>query len=91
MKEIFSRMDIQQIRAFLLNGEEACEIQKTTYDEKIKSKEKPVYQRFKEMYQNELEYENAVGDLYEVFSAYEEVYTEIGMKFATRLIFQLLQ
>jgi len=32
MKEIFSRMDIQQIRAFLLNGEETCEIENAAGD-----------------------------------------------------------
>jgi len=73
MTEIFSRMDLQQIRAFLLNGEETYETQQATYDERIKGREKAVYRRLKDMYQDELEYENAVGDLYEMLAAYEEV------------------
>ena len=91
MTEIFSRMDMQQIRAFLLNGEEVCEIEKATYYERIKNREKAIFKRLKDIYQDECEYENAVGDLYEMQTAYQEVYTEIGMKFATKLIFQLLQ
>ena len=90
MKEIFSRMDIQQIRAFLLNGEEACEVENAAYDVRIKEREKAIYDRLKNIYQDKFEYENAAGDLYEALTAYEEVYTEIGMKFDAKLIFQLL-
>ena len=91
MKEIFLRMDMQQIRAFLLNGEETCEIENAAYDVRIKERERAIYHRLKSIYKNDLEYEKATGDLYEALTAYEEVYTEIGMKFAAKLIFQLLQ
>ena len=41
-KKIFERMDIQQVRAFLVNGEETCEIYDTAYDERIENGERTV-------------------------------------------------
>jgi len=91
MKEIYSRMDIKQIRSFLLNGGETYEAQQETCEERIKNGERAIYARLKEIYKDGDEYETAAGEVYEALEIYKEVYTEIGMKFAAILIFQLLQ
>jgi hypothetical protein len=88
MPEIFSRMDIQQIRAFLLYGEETCVNQNTTYSERLRDGEKPIQNRLKDLYHDEAEYEKAVSDLNEALIVYKEVHTEIGMKFAAKILFQ---
>ena len=57
----------------------------------LTANETAILDRIKTMYKDERERENARGDLYDALIAYEEVYTEIGMKLAAKLIFQLLQ
>lgn len=90
VKNIFKRMDIQQLRAFLLNGTENFEIENITYGEKLRDGSDSIYKRLECLYQDETELDKAVADLSTALTVYEEVYTEIGMKFGARILFQLL-
>ena len=90
-ESIFERIDLQQIRAFLLYGAENNGVEKRTYREKLKTESSPIYKRLKDIYEDKNELDKAVADLSQALTAYEEVYTEIGMKFGARIVLQLLQ
>jgi len=90
-KRLVDRMDLQQIRAFLLNGEETGEIFSETYEKRIENGERAIHERLEQIYKDGNELDEALVDLYEALTTYEQVYTEIGMKLAAKLIFQLLQ
>ena len=91
MTDIFARMDIRQVRSFLLYGEESCEIQNADYDERLKKAEMIIYEILKNAYQENSAFQSALNDVNEAISICQEVYAEIGMKFAAKIMFQLLQ
>ena len=89
-KEIFSRMDIQQIRSFVLNGVDSMEMYNCTYDERLEKGNALMIKRLKKLYKNEDKFSDATDDLCYALLVNSEIYTEIGMKIGARLLLQLL-
>ena len=89
-KEIFKRMDLQNMRAFILEGLDPMEIHECTYEERIEKGNAPMLKRLREIYENDQEFSDAADDFYHALIMCGEAYTEIGMKAGARLLFQLL-
>ena len=89
-KEIFKRMNLQQLRAFILEGIDSAEMYDCTYDERLQKGDAPMIKRLRGIYKDENEFSDAVDDFYHAQIANSEVYTEIGMKAVARLLVQLL-
>ncbi|MCL2852800.1 MAG: hypothetical protein FWE20_07190 [Defluviitaleaceae bacterium] len=87
---IFERVELRQVCSFLLNGSESLETRNYKYETVLEDGSSSILKRLKDTYPDEREFEKAVADLSEAFTAYEEVYTEIGMKLGARIVFELL-
>lgn len=90
IKDTFARMDLRQIRQFLLYGVDELECETQPYRDRLKNGSDPIYDRLKSLYPDENDLDNAAADLSQALTAYEEVYMELGMKAGARLIHQLL-
>lgn len=88
--EVFARIDLQQIRNFLIYGTEEYDSDDQPYSIRLKNGSDAIYKRLGSMYPDETERDKAAADLSKALSAYESVYMELGMKVGVRLIYQLL-
>jgi hypothetical protein len=90
VNKLFERMDLRQIREFLLYGTEDSSIETENYHVRLKQGSDPIYNRLISLYPNEADRENAGNDLSQALAAHDAVYMEIGMKAGARLVYQLL-
>lgn len=90
ISKVFERMNIQQIRYFLLYGAEEATIDNRPYTVRLKSGSEPINKRLASLYPDKKELDNANDDLSKALTAYEKVYMELGMKAGARLAYQLL-
>ncbi len=90
IKSAFERMKLFQIRSFLLNGTDdfGCDIH--PYHDTIEEGCSPIRKRLERIYPDGEELDEAADDLCQALNAYEQVYTELGMKAGARILFQLL-
>ena len=87
----FERMDLRQIREFLLYDTEESGTEIKDYASRLKQASDPIYKRIENIYSEDAsEMSNATTELAQALSARDEVYMEIGMKAGARLIHQLL-
>ena len=89
-KDIFARMDLQQIREFLLHGVDDYNQTSKPYHLRIKDGSDAIYKRLGATYQDGEALDAANADLCQALSNYESVYMEIGMKAGARILYQLL-
>ena len=87
----FERMDLKQIRAYLIYGAEQ-KIHKDIppYAERLQQATNPIYKRLETLYPEQSALTEATNELSDAISAYQEVYLEIGMKAGAKLLHQLL-
>lgn len=90
INDTFGRMELQQIREFLLYGTENYFPSDLPYNQRLKSGSNTLYERINRLYPDQDERDKAAADIAEALSAYEGVYMELGMKAGARLLFQLL-
>lgn len=90
ISEIFERMDLQQIREFLLNGQETNKIKKGSYKERLDSAEKAVFSLIETKYPDLDEFDKIANKIYQFVSETQEVYMEIGLQCGGYLVAQLL-
>ena len=90
IKDAFGRMNLRQIRSFLLYGTDDFAEEVQPYRERLKSESNPIYKRLESIYPNETELDKAAADLSQALTAYEYVYMELGMKAGARLLYHLL-
>lgn len=90
IKDTFRRTDLRQIRQFILQGTEELAVDNRSYRDRLTAGSNPIYNRLKEIYPKQADFDKAAAELSTALTAYEGVYTEIGMKAGARLIFQLL-
>jgi len=90
IKDAFNRMDLRQIRQFLLYGVDDFDRENQPYRDRLKNGSDPIYHRLNGLYPEEAERDKAAADLSLALTAYEAVYMELGMKAGARLIHQLL-
>ena len=85
IKNIFERMDIRQIRSFLLTGEEEREPDDRSYQERIWEKDERMFKELNKRLPNGEWRDEVFSVIYESFSIREEIYTEIGMTAGVKL------
>ena len=86
----FARMDLQQIREFLLGDTRYKSLDKRTYRERLEQTHAPIYKRITDCYADATERTKAENELADALNAQQQVYMEMGMKAGARLIYQLL-
>ena len=87
---IFKRLDIQQIRAFLLHGTECVEISAKTYEERIEEAETSAVETIAKHFQDADEYEKVTAKIFKYVNTVQEVYMEIGIQCGATLAMRLL-
>jgi len=90
IKEAFARMNLWQIRSFILYGSEQYNMDDYPYGEQLEKATEPILNRINSLYSTPREINEATTDITKALTVYEEVYMEIGMKLGARLIYQLL-
>ncbi|MBD5094819.1 MAG: hypothetical protein HDT26_11175 [Subdoligranulum sp.] len=87
--EIFTRADIQQIRAFLMDGAE-CVTDLRPYKERIDSAEQALSDHLHRDYPNENDFDEIISIKNAYGSAIENVYMEIGLQIGAILAAQVV-
>lgn len=90
ISEIFERLDLQQIREFLLHGTEEMNVSTDTYLKRLKSAEQIAAATLHNRFPCEKDYEQVTDDIYTMVTATQDVYMEIGMQCGAALAMQLL-
>ena len=90
IQNAFARMDLFQIRAFVLSGMEQTPVSDEPYAVRLKNAVDPINHRIDNLYSTPSEKTEVQNDLATALCAFEEVYMEIGMKLGARLVYQLL-
>lgn len=86
IEAIFQRANVQQIREFLLNGAETCEVNKEPYDERlIQGLDNAIKMLHTYLPDNSEKMEN---EIMEATTVYAEVYMEIGLQAGIMLAMQ---
>ena len=87
--EIFTRLNIQQLREFLMHGGECAEISHDTYRQRIKSAWEPLTGILKKNFPEFEEYEKMTSEIFAYTAVTENVYMEIGIQCGAMLVMQL--
>ena len=90
IQEAFARMNLTQIHNFILCGAGDFGEDHQSYKDRLKDGTTPIYNRLREIYPDDADWQKADRELTDVLSAYEQVYMELGMKAGARLVYQLL-
>ncbi|MCL2774605.1 MAG: hypothetical protein FWD71_14845 [Oscillospiraceae bacterium] len=91
IKGIFKRMDIQEIRNFLVeNGQSSIGIDTRPYELRLEEESEDLINSLKRCCKNKEEFNEALEDFNNAVQTFQDVFTEIGMKAGARLLFQLL-
>ena len=90
VKDIFLRADLRQVLSFILYGVDNPDATNEPYKARLKHGESAIYKRLETAYPNRTHLDEAHADLSQALSAYESVYTEIGMKAGAKILYQLL-
>ena len=88
--DIFTRLDIQRIREFLMSGSECVETERGSYKERLDEAEKAAMDIIEKKFPDVGEHEEIVDKVCVYASTAKEVFMEIGMKCGAVLIAQLL-
>ncbi len=90
VKEAFARMNLPQIRSFLLCGTDEFSEPAQPYREALKQASDPIYRRLESLYPDGGELDSANADLSVALSAHQDIFMELGMKAGARLLYHLL-
>lgn len=90
VKDAFARMDLRQVRHFLIYGTDGFDLHGQPYAERLKIGSDAIFNRLKCLCPDERERSKVSADLSNALTAYEGVYMEFGMKAGARLAYQLL-
>ena len=88
--EIFTRLDVQCVREFLLHGGESAEIDTRPYKERIETAQKAATSILHYKFPDKEEYEDISGYVLDYGTACENVYMEIGMQCGFVLAMQIM-
>lgn len=85
--QIFTRADIQQIRAFLMHGTEGV-TDLRSFKQRLDGAEQVISVRLRRDYPNETDFEEIIRDIYAYGDVLGDVYMEIGMQIGAILAAQ---
>lgn len=87
--EIFKRLDIQQIREFLLHGVESVKVDTESYQKRLDDAANPAYDILHKKFPETDAYEEISIEVNNYVSTVEDVYMEIGIQCGAILATQL--
>lgn len=91
LNQVSERANIQQLCHFLLYGMESDNPHKLSHNQYLARESLPLFEKLKTMFEGNAEgYDEFTALLTQTLSAYETVYTEIGVKCGAGLIIELL-
>jgi hypothetical protein len=90
VNNIFKRANLQQIRSFLLSGAEITDIDVLSYHKRLDDGCEGIVALLESLNLPQEQHNKAFNGLASALGAYEEVYTEIGMKVGARIVRQLM-
>ena len=90
IESAFARIDLKQIRSFILEGTETLITEDEPYKVRLDNCSNAITQRLETIYSDQKDMDKAFNDIAEVMRVHSDVYLEMGMKFGARLIHQLL-
>ena len=90
LAQAYARMNLPQIRSFILTGETEKTQHGANYEERLDEASEPVYDRINRLYPSAREATEPTNELSHALSTFQEVYFEIGMKAGARLLYQLM-
>jgi len=88
--KIFERLDLQQIREFLLYGTECAKVSEEDYKQRLETVRSHVSEVI-DNFPGEVEKEKVEDSIYDYVNVTQDVYMEIGMKCGAVLAMQLLE
>lgn len=89
ISEIFARLNVQQIRSFLLYGADDT-ITEKSYTQRLKEVEKPLLKILNENFNKTQEEKDFVDMIHAYASINADVYMEIGIICGASLVFQMI-
>ena len=89
-EDILARLNLQQIRNFLLYGAECLDPGPSDYDRRIEEVWRMVDEALKEKFPEKGEYEKMTNRIHSYASVAQEAYMELGMQCGAVLAAQLL-
>lgn len=90
IEEAFGRMNLHQLRSFLLYGTDDYGDRTAHYGDTLNASSRPIYRRLEKIYDDEPTLDKAMAELSDALTAYEHIYMELGMKAGARLLYELL-
>lgn len=90
ISDIFDRLDLQNIREFILHGVECIQIEDKPYEQRLEAARKPAIEAIKCKFPEMNEYEKITNEIYSYATVTQDVYMEIGMQCGAILALQLL-
>lgn len=89
--EIFERIDIQQVNSFLLYGVESTNIEKRSYEERISSTKKELFDELERKITDMKELEHIANYIFSYGTILQDTYMEIGLQAGLILSGQILK
>jgi hypothetical protein len=90
IEKAFARMDLPQLRSFLLYGSGEYDEEVRPYQTALDKGSAAIRNRLESVYPDATDLDHAVADLNDALVTYENVYMELGMKAGARLLHHLL-
>ncbi len=90
INDIFRRVNLGQLSAFLIYGIEADEISEKTYKERIDECHKTLHQKAEELFSDKEQRQDFVDYIFDLFGVYENVFMEIGTQVGFKLAAECL-
>ena len=79
LNECFTRANLQYLIEFMYHGVEKRELETGSYDTRLENSCKSIDNRLKSLCPDNDEYDKAYHELVTALTAYQHVYTELGM------------
>lgn len=89
ISDIFDRLNLQQIREFLLHGVECIDLSDKSYKQRLSEAEKTAIDLIIQHFPNMKEYEKITTEVYNYGTASQNVFMEIGLQCGMLLALQL--
>lgn len=80
MDEIFTRVNIQQIREFLLHGSEEGNIDTGDYKQRLETAQKAATRYLRSFYDDNDKYEELSTTVFDYIDVVQNIYMEIGLQ-----------
>ena len=94
-KKIVYRVNIQEIRSFMLNGIDLSSWREKpvadSYEDRLQKGEKPLWELMENLFPDGEQKDEIYDLLSKAILTNQEVYTELGIKLGANLIFELLK